>query len=179
MLRPFRKRSGSRERAAVALVALTVVLSGCVYSFTGGGLPGHIRTVAVLPFDNGTVQPLLETDIQRALQGSLPRNLGVRLAEEAVADAVVRGKVTGYDEVAASVRPTDTQGAEVPVVQREIRITYDAEIYDVKQDKRIWSIQSQSVLGNYRPESEAPDVGRARAIRELVTRLVEGAQSQW
>lgn len=171
-------RSGRPERALL-LVLVLGALGGCVYSFTGGGLPGHIRTVAVLAFDNATVQPLLETDIQRALQATFPRDLGVRLAEESVADAVVRGKVVGYDEVAASVRPTDQLGAQVPVVQREIRITYEAEIYDLREDKRIWGIQSQSVTGTYQPESEAPDIGRARAIKELVNKLIEGAQSQW
>jgi hypothetical protein len=135
--------------------------------------------VAVRPFENSTVQPLLETDIQRELQTSFPRNLGVRLAEEALADAVVRGRVVGYDEVAASVGRAQAGSEQVPVAQRQIRITYDAEIYDLKEDKRIWSVQGQSVTGNFQPDSESPTVGRARAIRELVTRLVEGAQSQW
>ena len=178
MSRLYRKAPGSRSRLPVLALALLLGTWGC-YSLTGGGLPGHIRTVAVLTFDNTTVQPLLETDIQRELQTSLPRNLGVRLAEEAIADAVVRGTVVGYEEVAASVRPSDQSSDRVPVAQRQIRITYNAEIYDLKEDRRIWSAQSQSVLGNYQPDSETPEVGRQRAIREISTRMIEGAQSQW
>lgn len=177
----FPRAPGSRSRAALALLAAAALGAGC-YGFTGGGLPGHIRTVAVLPFDNETVQPLLESDIQRELQTGLPRNLGVRLAEEALADAVVRGRVTGYEEIAASVRPTGPggqRGEDVPVVQRQVRITYDAEIYDLREDRSIWRIQGQSVTGVYQPTSEAPDVGRGRAVREILNRLVEGAQSQW
>jgi hypothetical protein len=176
----FRPAPGSL-RLALALVLCAGLLSAC-YRFTGGGLPNHVRTVAVLPFDNETVQPLLETDIQRELQTSLPRNLGVRLAEQALADAVVRGRVTGYEEIAASVRPTGMglPGAnQVPVIQRQIRILYDAEIYDLREDRPIWRTQGNSVIGTFQPESETPDAGRARAIRELVTRMVEGAQSQW
>jgi hypothetical protein len=177
MWRHFRKAPGSRKLLA-ALVTILLGSSGC-YSFTGGGLPGHIRTVAVLAFDNTTVQPLLETDIQRELQTALPRNLGVRLAEEAIADAVVRGTVVGYEEVAASVRPSE-QGAErIDVAQRQVRITYNAEIYDLKEDRRIWAAQSQSVVGNYQPDSETPEVGRQRAIKEISNRMIEGAQSQW
>ena len=177
MWRRFRKAPGSR-RLVAALVTLLLGSGGC-YSFTGGGLPGHIRTVAVLPFDNTTVQPLLETDIQRELQTALPRNLGVRLAEEAIADAVVRGTVVGYEEVAASVRPSE-QGAErIDVAQRQVRITYNAEIYDLKEDRRIWAAQSQSVVGPYQPDSETPEVGRQRAIKEISNRMIEGAQSQW
>lgn len=154
-----------------------------MYSFVGGGLPSHIRTVAITALENDTPQPLLEADVQRALQGELPRSLGVRLAEEQLADAVVRGRITGYDEVAASVRPTQGQGPEqnqVPVVQREVRITYDLEIYDQEQDQVIWTATGQSVTGPFLPEDgETPIEGRARAIRELVKKVVEGAQSQW
>ena len=178
MSRRFPRAPGSRNRLAALAAALLLGSAGC-YSLTGGGLPGHIRTVAVLAFDNTTVQPLLETDIQRELQTALPRNLGVRLAEEAIADAVVRGTVVGYEEVAASVRPTDQASDRVPVAQRQVRITYNAEIYDLKEDRRIWAAQSQSVVGNYQPDSETPEVGRQRAIKEISTRMIEGAQSQW
>src|SRR5690606_12744550 len=116
-------------------------------------------------FDNETSQPLLETDIQRALQVELPRSLGVRIAEESVADAVVRGTVSSYEEVVSSVRPT-TGGRstnEVPVAQRQVRIVFDAEIYDMRQDQVLWRAQGQSVLGSF-GDSESQDAGRERAI---------------
>lgn len=176
----FRRAPGSR-RLAVLGCFIVLALAGCNYSFVGGGLPRHIRTIAVLPFENETVQPLLETDIQRELQTTFPRSLGVRLADEAVADAVLRGRVVGYEEVAASIRPTDqNSGAtQIPVVQRQVRITYDAEVYDLREDRRIWSVQGQAVTGNFRPDDETPEIGRGKAIKEIATRMVEGAQSQW
>lgn len=164
-----------RSNALVLLLGLLV--GGCMYSFVGGGLPRHIRTIAVLPFENGTSQPLLESEIEARMQEELPRNLGVRLAAENAADAVVRGRIVAYDEVAASVRPS--QDDRVPVIQRQVRITYEAEIYDMREDRSLWRAQSRSVLGNFQPDSEAPDQGRSRAIQELVRSLVEGAQSQW
>lgn len=185
MLRRFLRKSG-RQAAIASILALVGLLGGCVYSFTGGGLPSHINRVAVLPFEiqvaalssNAPPPPLLSTDLQQELQQELPRSLGVRLAEESVADAVVRGRVTGYEEVAASVRPTQ-QEDEVPVVQRQVRITYEAEIYDVREDKPLWRTSSQSVIGNYLPESESPETGVRRAIEDLVKKVIEGAQSQW
>lgn len=149
-----------------------------MYALTGGGLPGHIATIAVLPFENTTPQPLLETDVEQAMQRELPRNLGVNLASEDVADAILRGRIIGYEEVATSVRPTN-EGQQVPVVQRQIRITYEAEIFDVEQDLPIWRANGQSVIGNFQPDSETPDAGRARAIEELIRKVIEGAQSQW
>ena len=40
-----------------------VALNACIpYSFTGGGLPSHIRTVAIVPFENQTATPELPRD---------------------------------------------------------------------------------------------------------------------
>lgn len=161
------------------LVILVATLPGCIYHFTGGGLPSHVRTVAVLPFENATSQPLLDTDIQSALQVAFPRNLGVRLADQANADAVVRGKVTVYEEAPASYRPQQPGQTSVPVIQRQVRITYDAEIYDVREDKPLWRGQSQAVVGNYQPDKESERDARTRAIKDLVDKVIEGAQSQW
>lgn len=185
MWSPSLKRSG-RRAAAASVMALAGTLSGCLYSFTGGGLPSHINRIAVLPFElevpatasNASPPPLLTTDLQQEFQRELPRSLGVRLAAESAADAVVRGRITAYEEVAASVRPTQ-QEDEVPVVQRQVRISYEAEIYDVREDKPLWRTSSQSVIGNYLPESEAPERGVRRALEDLVKKVIEGAQSQW
>ena len=168
-------------RRASLLVLAALLFTGCarpIYSFTGGGLPRHIRTVAVIPFENTTTQPLIESDIERSLQAELPRNLGVRLADQRVADAVLRGRINSYEESATSVRPTQQQG-QVPVVQREVRISYDAEIYDLREDRPLWRAQAQTVTGNYSPETETIVEAKTRAIRELVKRVIEGAQSQW
>jgi len=156
-----------------------LTLAGCVYSFAGGGLPRHIRTVAVVAFENETPQPLLESEVEARMQEELPRNLGVRLAAEAAADAVIRGRIVGYDELASSFRPSQGDDQTVPVVQRQVRITYEAEIYDMREDRSLWRAQSQSVIGNFQPDSETPEVGRSRAVQELVRNVIEGAQSQW
>ncbi|MEX2571618.1 MAG: LptE family protein [Gemmatimonadota bacterium] len=164
----------------IGAAAILGLLSGCVYSFAGGGLPGHIRTVAIEPFENTTTQPLLESEIESRMQAELPRNLGVNLAAEELADAVVRGRITGYEETAASVRPSSGQtGSGVSVLQREVRITYQAEIYDLREDRPLWSGSGRSVVGNFQTESESPEQGRARAVEELIQTIIEGAQSQW
>lgn len=162
-------------------LSLLTLLVGCVYSFTGGGLPGHVRTVAVVALDNETPEPLLETEVQQALQAELPRRLGVRLADEGLADAVVRGTIRSYTEAPASVRPS--QGDDPnrqPVVAFEVRIGYDLEIYDRTADAILWRAAGQTVRGSFDPNGgETAQVGKARAVEELVSKVIEGAQSQW
>ena len=165
-------------RRLLALLALPL-LASCFYSFVGGGLPPHIRTLAVVPFENTTPQPLIESEVEQLIQQELPRSLGVRLAAEEMADAVVRGRIVGYNEVAASIRPVAQDAERIPVLQREVRITYDVEIYDRRQDRSLWRAQSQSVVGNFQPDNEAVEAGRTRAVEELVQKVIEGAQSQW
>lgn len=174
----FPNPSGRPVARLASAALLLLATTGCMYSLTGGGLPGHINTIAVLPFENTTSQPLLETDIEQVMQRVLPGNLGVNLAAEDVADAVIRGRIISYEEVATSVRPTG-EDQQVPVVQRQIRIAYEAEIYDVLEDRPLWRARSQSVIGNFQPDSETPLEGRSRAIDELIKKVIEGAQSQW
>lgn len=166
--------------ARVIVLSLAALLTGCLYSFTGGGLPPHVNTVAVVGLDNETPEPLLESEVQRALQGELPRQLGVRLAEEGLADAVIRGVIRSYSEAPASVRPAQGERDQPPVVQFEVRISFDVEIYDRTADEIIWRAQGQTVTGSFNPEAgETVQEGKTRAIEELVRKVIEGAQSQW
>jgi len=53
------------KRGMAVLLAATLAVNGCVwrYSLHGGGLPSHIRNVAILPFENQTGS----TELQREL----------------------------------------------------------------------------------------------------------------
>jgi hypothetical protein len=160
------------------LLLAPVVLAGCLYSFTGGGLPRHIRTIAILPFENESIEPLLAAEMLQALNDQLPRNLGVRLADERVADAVVRGRIVRYEETAPSVRPAPG-GGRVDIIQQEVRISFDAEILDLRERRILWQGRGQAALGTYQPQQEQAAAGRGRAIQEAVRRIIDGAQSQW
>lgn len=165
-------------KTVIFAVFLAGSLASCVYSFAGGGLPGHIRTIAIVPFDNETGQPGLGTEVQLELRQELPRSLGVRIAGESVADAVVRGKITGYEETAPSFRPAEP-GGRVEVVQREVRITFEAEIYDRTENAPIWKQIGLTASGAYAPASESVERAVEVAIEQMIVRIVDGAQSQW
>jgi hypothetical protein len=163
----------------VSILCLSaLLLTGCLYSFTGGGLPRHIRTVAIVPFDNTTPEAGLTAELLNQLQEQLPRSLGIRLADERVADAVIRGRITAYDEPPPVVRPPQPDGRVEPV-QGQVRITLEAEIYDIRQDRPLWNNRSLSVIGNYRYDNELRETGQTRAVQEIARRIIEGAQSQW
>jgi hypothetical protein len=163
-------------RRLASLSALAV--AGCgVYTFSGGGgLPSHVRSIAILPFENQTTQFTLTQELTQALQDQVPGRLGLKPADETTADAVLRGTVVRYGERAVNYQ----QEPGGPVIfQRRVEITVLVEIYDVKEDQVLWSARALSAGGEYLPDSQNEVVGRQLAIENLVQKIIDGAQSQW
>ena len=161
--------------SSLAAVALAGLLSGCVYGFRGGGLPGHIRSIAVLPFDNKTGEPALTQEVYESVREAVERRLGLRPASEDDADAVVRGEIVRYEPDFPLAYQAD-QG-RVNVTRRRVQITVNVEILDQRMGRALWRQNGLSVDGEYQPPQEVE--GRRTALQKLVTSVVEGAQSQW
>lgn len=170
-----RNESSMWRLASLALLAV----AGCgVYSLSGGGgLPGHIDSVAILPVDNQTTQFTLTQELTQALLDNIPGRLGLRPADEGSADSILRGTITRYDDRAVNYQP-DPQG---PVIfQRRVDITVSIEIYDVTQEQVLWSHRALSASGEYQPdEGQSETDGRMLAIDNLIQAIIDGAQSQW
>ncbi len=163
------------RRFGVLSLALTVAASGCVYGFAGGGLPEHIRTMAVLPFENETASPELQRELFELLRRQLRSQLGVREGTEATADALVRGTIRTYDvdiPVGFSADPQQAVSA-----RRKLQIAIDIEIVDQSNGRVLWQRRGLRAEGEYAEGGEAQ--GRRSALEKIVSDVVEGAQSQW
>jgi hypothetical protein len=156
-------------------VASLLLLAGCIYKFSGGGLPGHIRTVAVLPFENQTAAAEVTRELSDALRKAMQSRLGLRDASENRANAVVRGTITKYEPdvpVAFSADPNQATTA-----RRRLQIVIDVSIVDQSNGKTLWERKGLSAEGEYAERAE-PD-GRRQALERIVNDVIEGAQSQW
>ena len=93
-------------RGVLGTLTFIAVLAagGCNYGFRSGSFPDHVRTVAILPFDNDTNRFELTQEIHEELLRALPRALGVTNAGEDVADALVQGRIVRYDMTAPLFR---------------------------------------------------------------------------
>jgi hypothetical protein len=161
-----------------ALVVVAFWVSGCIYSFTAGGLPSYIKTIAVLPFENTTTRLELTQELHDALLREVPRALGVRTAGEDVANAVIRGRITGYDVTVPSYRAS-ADGERAEVLQRQVTVTIAVEIVDLTRNEIIWENRTLIGQGEFLEASETEETGLAIAIRLLRQRIVDGAQSNW
>jgi curli biogenesis system outer membrane secretion channel CsgG len=161
-------------------LSLTVVLAlaaacGVRYGFAGGGLPAHIRTMAVLPFENETASPEVQRELFEMLRRELRGRLGVREGAEATADAIVRGTITTYDVDIPVGFSADPQQAVT--ARRKLQITIDIEIVDQSNNRVLWERRGLRAEGEYAERAEAD--GRRSALQKIVSDVVEGAQSQW
>jgi len=145
-----------------------------VYGFAGGTLP-NVKTVAILPFDNDTPEPALTQQVSEAVRQALEGRLGLRVATEASADAIVHGRVVRYDaDLPVALQPGQGQ---VNVTKRKVQLMVDVEIVNQREGTTVWKRQGILVDGEYTPPQEAE--GRKLALDKLVTQIVDGAQSQW
>ena len=165
---------GARRILAVAVLGV-LPACGIRYGFSEGAFPSHVRTMAVLPFDNKTSSSELQNEIFDNMRKKLQERLGVRDAPQDRADALVRGTIVSYDvdvPVAYSADPRQAVTA-----RRKLQITVDVEIVDQTNGRTLWQKKSLRAEGEYGERAE-PD-GRKQAIEKLVNDIVEGAQSQW
>ncbi|MEA3246965.1 MAG: LptE family protein, partial [Gemmatimonadota bacterium] len=145
------------------------------YGLHGGGLPGHIRTVAILPFENQTVSTDLQRELAEGLRKAFSSRLGLREAPEDRASAVVRGTIVSYETdvpVAFSANPAQATSA-----RRRLQVRVDVEIVDQTTGKVLWTQKGVSGDGDYAESEEA--AGRKQAVDRIVNEVIEGAQSQW
>jgi hypothetical protein len=162
-------RSGAYS---LVLVALTACFP---YGFTGGGLPSHIRTVAILPFENQTATPELPRELTDALRSRLHDRLGLRDASEAKANAIVRGVIQRYEiDIPIGYSANNKQAT---TAKRLLQLVVDIEMVDQISGKTLWQRKGLLAEGQYEERGEAD--GRKQAIDRIVTDVIEGAQSQW
>ena len=153
-----------------------VLLTGCLYSLSGGGgLPRHIRTVAVIPFENETANPEVAGELHLALRKTLGDRLGLREAPENRASAIVTGTIRKYEPdvpVGFSADP-----ALATTARRRVQVVVDVKIVDQTTGKTLYERAGLQAEGEYAERSEP--AGRKQALDRIVSDIIEGAQSQW
>ena len=163
-----------RRSGAYSLVLL--VMTACIpYGFTGGGLPSHVRTVAIVPFENQTATPELPRELTDALRIRLHDRLGLGDASEAKANAIVRGTIQRYEiDIPIGYSANNKQ---TTTARRALQLVVDIEMIDQVTGKTLWQRKGLLAEGQYAERREA--TGRKQAIDRIVNEVIDGAQSQW
>ncbi|HYM81238.1 MAG TPA: LptE family protein [Candidatus Limnocylindria bacterium] len=168
-----------RARAGAALVlGAMAALQGCGYTTSTALLPSHLRTIAIPVFVNTTTEYTLEQEITDAVIARFVADNHLRVVDERSANAVLRGRVTGYRNSVFGFSTTEEA--------QEYRVTISIEVTlkDQVKNREMWSEPNLVKTANYyvvdvpgRPARTELD-GRKEAVdkiaEEIVNRSVEG-----
>jgi hypothetical protein len=164
------------RRFGVLIASLLLCsLTGCLYSFAGGGLPPHIHTMAIVTFDNQTPSPDIPKELYDRMRKELQQRLGVRDATQERADALVHGVIASYDAdvpVGFSANPNQAITA-----RRHLQLTIEVEILDQSNGRVLYANKALRGEADYQERAELE--GRTQAIAKIVQAIVEGVQSNW
>jgi hypothetical protein len=141
-------------------------------------LPAHLKTVAIPVFENSTTEYTLEQDVTNAVIERFVKDNHLRVVDERSANAVVRGKLTGYKNAVFGFSAANRA--------QEYRVTLTCSVVfkDLVKNREIWNESGLIKTANYfvvdvpgQPARTELD-GRKEAITkiadEILTRSVEG-----
>ena len=163
---------------ALALVAAS---AACGYQLSGRGggvVPDHVKTIAVLPFENRTQRPEIEQRVTEAVARELSRRGGYNvITDPSRADAVLEGVVSSYQTPPVQFTATGRQSRVEAVV------TLQATLRETATDTTLWN-QAGLV---FKEQFDVPDTGEffdqesvafddiaQGAAEALVTSMLEG-----
>ncbi|MDR0306982.1 MAG: LPS assembly lipoprotein LptE [Chitinispirillales bacterium] len=158
----------------LSLLTLTFISAGCsIYSFSGSTLPGHIKTVEIPVFGNASLEPGIDDEITAELSKEILKSQ-LRPANQN-ADAIINGTVTRY---ANSPHTFGGGGDLVNVELYIVRISADVEFYDNKRNQSIFK-GTVSGEGTYDFQNENEQHGRAKAVKDLVEKVIQNSVQMW
>ncbi len=159
------------------LTALLIIFfSGCTYSFKGGSVPPHLKTIAIpiLEDQSGYGDPTLRDTFTQKLVESFTNDNTLQLMDRNTADSMLEGVITDVKDV-----PEVLQGNE-QVTERRITVTIKVTFQDLKLRKPIWE-KSFSNWGNYPSGGGLTqrNEGVQEAIRKLTEDILNATVSGW
>lgn len=150
-----------------AAAAAVVLLAGCTYSFKGGSLPPHLKTVAIPVADDqsGYGDPTLRDAFTRRLDSLIISDNTLRLTDRNTADCSLEGVITDVKDVPEVLQGTDQ------VSQRRVTVTVRMTFTDLKLRKKIWE-KNFSGWGDY-PSGGGGFTQRNTGVQTAVQKLTD------
>jgi len=151
---------------SLACLSLFVLLSGCTYSFKGGSVPAHLKTVAIpiVEDQSGYGDPTLRDSFTQKLVERFTNDNTLQLTDRNTADSILEGVVTDVRDA-----PEVVQGGE-QVTLRKISITVRMTFQDLKLRKKLWE-KSFTNWGTY--PSGGGLTQRNEGVQTAVEKLTE------
>lgn len=167
---------GEALRLGVFAATLLGALAGCRYSFTGGSVPPHLKTIAIpiVQDQSGFGDPRLKDQLTDDLVNLFRNDNTLQLADRANADALLDATVTRVADEPLVVNPGEQ------VSQRRITITMHVTLTDQEKRRTMWE-KDFSQWGDY-PSGGGPtqrDAGIQDAVKKLTEDILNETVAGW
>jgi hypothetical protein len=139
-------------------VAVLFLMSCCGYS-TRSLLPDHMQRIHIKFFENRTLKPGLDELATNAVIDAFRSGSNLRIADEATADLVLEGSVSGYS------KDPHTYTSDQTILEYKITIRYSVRCVDKLRNEVFWE-GDVSDWALY-------DTDEDQAIREAIDKTAE------
>jgi hypothetical protein len=148
-----------------SLLLFTWYLAGCTYSFKGGSVPPHLKTIAIpiMEDQSGYGDPTLRDSFTKQLVDRFTNDNTLQLTDRNTSDSMLEGVITDVKDTALPL------GSE-QVAQRRITVTVRMTFQDLKLRKKVWE-KSFNSWGDY--PSSGGLTQRNDGVKEAVRKLTE------
>lgn len=165
----------SRKFLTVVILTELLSLTGC-YSFKGGSVASHLKTIAILIFDDqsGSAEPGLREKFTNKLIDRFRQDNSLEVTDKTRTDSVIEGTIVSLADEPYVV----VQGESV--TQRKVTITVKTAFRDVKLNKQVWDKQLSN-WGTYDISGGAEQrrAGIDAAIDKITEDILNEAVSSW
>ncbi|HVN47347.1 MAG TPA: LptE family protein [Bacteroidota bacterium] len=150
----------------ISISFLSMMFSGCTYSFKGGSAPANLKTIVIPVVDDqsGFGDPTLRDSFTQKIIKAFTDDNSLQVTDRNSADSMLEIVITDVKDV-----PLVLQGGE-NVSTRRITVTVRATFQDLKQRKKLWE-KSFSQYGDY--PSGGGLTQRAVGVTDAVSKLAE------
>ncbi|HUN66876.1 MAG TPA: LptE family protein [Bacteroidota bacterium] len=156
---------------AILLTLAAVCSGGCLYSFKGGSVPSHLKTIAIPILDDqsGSGEANIRETFTNRLKDRFRQDNSLRLTEKANADALLEGTITGVTTTPLVVTTGET------LSKQRVTITVKFVYQDLVLKKKVYE-KEFSDYGDF-DISGGPDL-RQTAIGAALDKLTESVLNE-
>ena len=152
---------------AILFFLFSAILQGC-YSFTGGSLPAHLKTISIPVFDDrsGAGIAQFRAELARALVDRIESQSSLRVTPSiARADALLEGAIISFSDVPGQLS-SKTERAMTNRITMIVQVTMEDRV-----TKTVLFTQSFVGFADY---SAGNSVAQQEAIRFALGQIVDG-----
>jgi hypothetical protein len=153
-----------------------IILAGCTYSFKGGSVPPHLKTIAIPIVEDQSAygDPTLRDSFTKQLVERFTSDNTLQLTDRNTADSMLEGVVTDVKDA-----PLVLQGGE-QVAKRRITVTVRMTFQDLKLRKKVWE-KNFSNWGDYPSGGGLTqrNEGTTEAVRKLTEDILNETVAGW